>query len=85
MNTRLNLLLLAMASTVSGCASSPTEEAFGDALRATLAAQRAQPEPVTSDEPAGMDGQRAEGVISVYRGVIGNPATVVGSQPAERE
>lgn len=79
------LTMLSLAAMLIGCAASPTEESFGDAVRATLAEQRVQPQPPADDAETGMDGQRIEGVLGVYRSTIGNPTTVVGSQAFEQE
>lgn len=73
------LAALALSTLLLGCAASPTEQTFGQAVRATLAEQRVQPGPDTG-AAAGMDGPRAEKVIGVYRDTVGNPADVVGGQ-----
>lgn len=81
----VRLTFLALVSTLVACASSPTEQSFGNAVRATMAEQRVYPAPQDGSEEPGMDGPRAEAVLSTYRKTIGSPTSVVGGQAVERE
>jgi len=76
---------LALSAALAGCtAASPTEEEFGDALRATLAEQRVAPQP--SDEvTVDGDGQRLEGVIGIYRSSAGDPGSVVNTRSVDKK
>jgi hypothetical protein len=85
MTNRLTLMTLTLAAVLYGCATSPVDAVFGDAVRATLAEQKAAPQPTTGDEQATLDGPRTEAVLEAYRGAIGNPAAVFGSQGIRRE
>jgi hypothetical protein len=84
MQTTTPLIALAAAGllTLAGCAASPSEQAFGDAVRETMAAQRIAPAPAPDEEPTG-DGQRLEGVMSVYRTMVGDPQPVVRQRSVE--
>jgi hypothetical protein len=81
-NVMLRLAAFACVAGLVGCAASPTERAFGDAVRHTMAQQVIPPDPAPTEE-VGTDGQRLEGVMSVYRTLVGEPRLVVGESPAE--
>lgn len=72
----IGTVVLAVAAVLSGCAASPTEREFGQAVRHTLAQQRVAPMPAPDTEPT-TDGQRLENVMSVYRSMVGDPIPVV--------
>ena len=82
-NAILRLATLACIAAVVGCAASPTERSFGDAVRHTMAQQRIAPGPAPTEE-AGTDGQRLENVMSVYRTLVGEPRLVVGEAAVEQ-
>jgi hypothetical protein len=82
-NQLLGAVLLASSACLAGCAASPSEEAFGDAVRQTMTAQRITPEPAPDAEPS-TDGQRMEAVMSVYRTMVGDPLPVVRERAVER-
>jgi hypothetical protein len=86
MTFRLMTAAIMMASVgLAGCSASPTEAAFGQAVRANLAEQRVLPQPVDVDAEPVLDGQRIEGVMEVYRTLVGDPLPVVRVRPVERD
>jgi hypothetical protein len=66
-----------------GCAASPTERDFGNAVRHTVAQQRLAPQPAPDAEPT-TDGQRLESVMTVYRSMVGDPLPVVRELTVEK-
>lgn len=77
-------LVLGAAAVVSGCAASPTEREFGNAVRHTLAQQRATPAPAPDVDPT-TDGQRVESVMTMYRTMVGDPVPVVREREVKKE
>ena len=74
----------ALSAVLGGCATSATEEQFGNAVRDTLAQQRIAPEPAEDAVLSG-DGARTENVINVYRSNMGDPGQVVGARKVSKE
>jgi hypothetical protein len=75
---------LMLGATLTGCATSQTEEEFGNSVRATMAEQRMQPQPSDGTTPSG-DGQRTESVLNVYRNMVGDPTPVVNTRAVEKD
>ena len=75
-HTRYGTLFAVGALMLTGCSASPTERDFGDAVRHTMAQQRAAPAPAPAGDPT-TDGVRMENVMSVYRSFVGDPSPVV--------
>jgi hypothetical protein len=67
-----------------GCATSATEQDFGNSVRHTMAMQRTPPAPAPATEPT-LDGERLESVLSVYRTMVGDPTPVVREAPVNGE
>jgi hypothetical protein len=75
-------IALGLLAVLTGCAASPLERSFGEANRQTMAAQHIAPAPTPDDDPA-TDGQRLEGVMTIYRTMVGDPQPVVRQRTVE--
>lgn len=84
MRIRMILLLTtAVPATLaaSGCASTLTEETYGDSVRSVVAAQRLEPQP--REPEVSTDGARMESVLSIYRTWVGDPLPVIKQRAVE--
>ena len=70
----VNFLLPAMLALLAGCESTPTatEQDFGSSVRNMIEMQTAQP----GEEGQGLDGQKAEAVLGIYREDVAKPKNV---------
>jgi hypothetical protein len=68
------LMIPATLALLAGCESTPTatEQDFGSSVRNMIEMQTAQP----GEEGLGLDGQKAEAVLGIYREDVAKPKNV---------
>lgn len=75
------ITLIGLAVVLGGlaaCQTEPTrsEREFGDSVRQMVAAQKYQPAGTPTEASSGLDGQKAEKIMSVYRDDVAQPKQI---------